>query len=166
METEQTEHDQESVRDWNPPWLAWYRRYLYFAMILSALSLPMIFLFRAGHGFAGALLDVVFTAFVLKSLKRLEETPIKILHMIVNGAMVLLVIIGLSGLVNQVPEMIQSLLTVLAIEYKTLLWFVSNGQYPIAAFVTVVVLALSSIYWLWQLYQFPPLCEDDRDSGN
>ena len=167
METEQSEQEHESARDWNPPWLAWYRRYLYFALIVSALGLLMTITVWATRTFTGALLDVVFTAFVLKSLKRLDETPVKILHMTVNGAMVLLgvIVISGSGFLNQVPAMIQSLLTLLAIDFKTLLWAVFGGVFPIAEVVTFLALALLSVYWLWKLYQFPPPYDDDRDTG-
>lgn len=168
METEQTEREYESALDWNPPWLAWYRRYLYFALIVSALGVLMSITVWATRTFSGALLDVVFTAFVLKSLKRLDETPVKILHMTVNGAMVLLSVIGISGFLNKVPAMIQSLLYVLAIEFNTLFSFLFafGEQFAVVGAVTSLALALLSVYWLWKLYQFPPPYVDDRETGS
>jgi len=164
MESELSAHEEESAQDSSQPWLAWYRRYLYFALILSALGVLLSITVFGSSSFGGALLDVVFTAFVLKSLKRLEEPPIKILHMTVNGAMLLIAIIGISGFGYQVPEMIMSLLTLLAVEYEALLVF--GGQSMVMAAIVVVVFVLISIYWLWNLYQFSPPYKDHRDSDD
>jgi hypothetical protein len=105
------------------------------------------------------LLDVVVAAFVLKSLKRLSDQRIKILHLTVNGATLLTAIVSMSGYGYAVPGLIHSALNLLAVDFDVL-YLLGMPEIVAVAFVLI------SIYWLKNLYQSESTSEDDRDTAD
>ncbi len=84
MDSGHSVHEQEMI----PPWLALYRQYLIYALLLSGIGLLMNEAVFSGsiRGAALAVLDVTVAAYVLSSLKRIREKGITIFHLVVNAA--------------------------------------------------------------------------------
>jgi len=156
MDSEQSEQEQEVApaevaQAVSPPWLAAYRGYLYFALVLSAFGLVLSATVWGGK-FSTALLNVVVAAFVLKSLKRIGETWVPILHLVVNGATLiaaiapLLTMVGYYGLIG--GGSIQSLLSLFGVDFGVLLLLSEMILGTYASVGVVLVFALVSVYWL------------------
>lgn len=143
----------------SPPWLAWYRRYLYFALVLSAFGLLSQATVWGVGSFGGALLDVFVAGIVLRSLKRLHEKRTAMLHLAVNGATLLTALLFISGFISG-TRVLDSLLMLLSVDFYALF-----GLFVIQySWVEIVFLALSA-YWLKNWYQFSLTIEDDQSSG-
>ena len=184
MDDKQPAQEPESEQDSSPPWLGWYRRYLYFALILSAFGVVLSFTVWGGS-FLGAVLDVVVAAIILKSLNRFGEKLIKILHLAVNGVTLLTAMLAAYIALMNTPRdfsgdldwflrfllfsndvipyqmllSIQSFLTVLAVDFGVLSMLV----WPT---LIILVFALISVYWLVKWYQVAPTSDDDQTIGD
>ena len=149
-------HDQELAQDTSPPWVVWYRRYLYFALVLSAVG-QLLIATRWGGSFGMASVKVVVVVFVLMSLRRFGEKWIMILHLAVNGA-TLMAALFLFMSVFGIYGFFQSLVlpvSLLGADFGVLLRLADRvlGNYGFVSIFGALALGLISAYWLKNLYQ-------------
>lgn len=123
----------------SPGWLAIYRYYLYFALVLIAVGMLLSIAVLFAGAFRVAVVSIAVAIFVISSLERFGEKRISNVHLIVNAA-TLAAAVALIGIGNDYSE-------------------------P-AVVIIALPFALLSVYWLWKLYQFAQSPEGSRPIGD
>lgn len=154
-------HDQELAQDTSTPWVVWYRRYLYFVLVISVIGQLLFGAWQTRPGMISV--KVVLVIFVLMSLRRFGEKWITILHLAVNGAtlmaalFLLMSVFGFYGFFQF--GIIQSLLlpvSLLGADFGVLLGLADRVLGNYFGFVSIfgaLALGLISVYWLKNLYK-------------
>ena len=155
----------------SPEWLAIYRYYLYFALILSVVGMLLSFTVFGGS-FRFAVVNIAVAIFVLSSLERFGEKRITIVHLVVNAA-TLAAAAASMGIGFYFSEAFMAPLSLLGVDFGALnllayelapQFYDWELEYPAVVSISLAFVLLS-VYWLRKLYQFMQLPEGSRPIG-
>ena len=154
-------HDQELAQEASLTWVVWYRKYLYFALVLSVVG-QLLIATRWGGSFGMIFMKVVVVVFILMSLRRIGEKWITILHLAVNGATLmaaLFLFLRVFGIYSFFQSGIIQLLVLpawlLGADLSAPLRLADSvlGSQRFVSIFGALALGLISAYWLKKLYQ-------------